>query len=310
MALDHGNAIVAVSGWAAHLLEHLIFDTRGGKMEWAIQLEETFDPPILLHYNRLDAIGLTPSNNITVIQLDAEPIYYHKSNVPKDKMLQRRQLILSAFFQKYISKQNLDGYHALQQHLAHQLCNSTSNCQQQEQEQEQQQQQHIRYTVIHSRWLEGECEFRVRREMGQDYPVDECHMYPSYVKKLLGTPIDQPIVLITDGQNKRSLTDLESDPDIGPNLIVQNQLMAIPTTEKEKQRLEGPTHDDLYYVLNDLMVAVLSDTFIGTRVSTFALNVGRIRVLSFEADPQSNYIHVRMENGTNKIEICEDCIFF
>jgi hypothetical protein len=286
-ALDDGNAVVALRGWALPLLQHLIFDTRNST-EWAIQLENLEPSLSMVDYHRLEELNLTESNNVSIIELDTEEIFLHKLNTAEEKKVQRHKFILSSLFQKYISKQNLDGYHAVQKEL------QRFNVSKQD---DQRQQKHIKYTVIHSRWMEGQCYWRIERLYGKHHPKDECHMYPSYIKAILGTPILQPIVFITDGQNNQTQIDLQRDPDIGPMLIVQSDLMNSP-------RMNDEAENDLYYVLNDMLVAIMSDTFIGTRVSSFANNVGRIRRY-LGADPESNFIYVEI-NGT-AVENCVNC---
>jgi hypothetical protein len=284
-ALDDGNSIVALQNWALSLLQSLIFDTTNNT-EWSIQLENLQASLRLVNYDRLKALNLTSANGVNIIKLNAkEMFYYDTTRAPKEVVFQRHKVFFSSLFGKHVSKRNLDGYHAVQE-LLRQHYNRSDDRQQ------------INYTVIHSRWLEGSCVKRLHSWMGPDFPEDECYMYPSYIKAILGAPIVQPIVFITDQQNKKTLTDLQNDPDIGPMMIVQNDVMKSP-----KMRKHGD--NDLYYVLNDMLVAIMSDTFIGTRVSSFAQNIGKIRVF-LGADPESNYIFVKRSGST--IKNCGECL--
>jgi hypothetical protein len=78
------------------------------------------------------------------------------------------------------------------------------------------------------------------------------------------------LLFITDQQNKRTLKDLQNDHNIGPIMIVQNDVMNSPKMSKKHG------DNDIYYVLNGILVASMSDaSFIGTgvTVSLFAQNV-------------------------------------
>jgi len=150
------------------------------------------------------------------------------------------------------------------------------------------------YVVIHSRSLEGGCEII----LGERLPKDECWMSPSYVKRVMGGTVDRPVVFIGDGQNRTVLENLRNDPDIGPALIVADDLVAAYGIEVNQP-------------WSDMVVAWNSDLFIGTRVSTFATVVGVSRVLS-GADPASNYLYTNRTIDDRQgvdIEVCESCLF-
>ena len=152
----------------------------------------------------------------------------------------------------------------------------------------------LKYVTIHSRWLEASCESR----LGDNLPKDECWMTPSYIKLIMGDVIDRPIVFIGDGQNKEVLAKLKNDTDIGQALVIPQELF--------------PDHQSLNQPISDMMIAIMGDTFIGTRVSTFATIVGLSRVI-IGADPASNYIYTSRNESTanNKtgVEVCKDCLF-
>jgi len=190
----------------------------------------------------------------------------------------RRQAVLGALLNQHgIAKKNLVLYDTLKDHIRKREWNYSNNPDQ--------------YVVIHSRWLEGECERRV----GKLLPNDECFMTPSYIKTLLGGKIDKPIVLIGDGQNKDVVQNLKNDADIGPALIVAEEIA--PAGVKIPQ----PT--------SDMTIAIMSDAFIGTRVSSFAVIVGMFRVAR-GADPATNFVYTSPnDDGEWTTEICEDCLY-
>ena len=218
-----------------------------------------------------------------------------------------------------------------------------------------------KYVTIHSRWLEGECERRV----GDLLPAkDECWMTPSYIKDIIAginsggngnggkgndgedtdlsignNNINQPpiaIVFISDGQNKDVLINLKNDPDIGPSIIVPRDIIERSNTNNQKSK--SKTYDDIVLwwtqPWNDMMVAIHSDIFIGTRSSTFATIVGMSRI-AIGKDPKTNYIYTeqkqklmdrrphysasvqqqQQQQQENKeqsniiIDVCEECLF-
>ena len=57
-----------------------------------------------------------------------------------------------------------------------------------------------------------------------------------------------------------------------------------------------------------MMIAVLSDAFIGTRISTMAKMIGMIRVM-LGKDPATNYVYVGRDYPGAPLKVCEECIF-
>jgi hypothetical protein len=162
-----------------------------------------------------------------------------------------------------------------------------------------------KYVTIHSRWLEGECERRV----GDLLPAkDECWMNPSYIKDIIlsssGSGIDGdlgytnqlPIVFISDGQNKDVLTNLKNDPDIGQSVIVPRDIVEQTSNSDNNQ---NKSYDDIVLwwtqPWSDMMIAIHSDIFIGTRASSFATIVGLLRI-AIGKDPKTNYIYTEQRN--------------
>jgi hypothetical protein len=101
-------------------------------------------------------------------------------------------------------------------------------------------------------------------------------MIPDYIKEILGNPMNIPIVLTGDGQNKAVKKRRESQP------------------------------------INDIVVA---DIFISTRLSTIAVIIAQTRVV-LGADLKSNFVYVsrkrvpRDDRGTARVlQVCEERIF-
>lgn len=283
--LPNNRAVVAIRGWASNILKELFHDGKNAT-EFHVKLE-TLRPVVLVHEERLDALGLTKEkHNKTHVKLNTKKTYYyvkdHKNKFTPSIIKNRRQSILGALFQQHgIAKKNLVLYNALRDHIEDRKMifgGRTSYTTDQ-------------YVAIHSRWLEGQCEDRV----GDLLPKDECWMTPSYIKAIMGGNIDRPIVLIGDGQNKDVIKNLKKDADIGPALIVAEDIVP------DGVQIPQPT--------SDMAIAIMSDTFIGTRVSSFATIVGLFRVAR-GADPATNFIYTsQQDNSDSGIEICEDCLY-
>lgn len=119
-----------------------------------------------------------------------------------------------------------------------------------------------KYTVIHSRTLEARAfekglrlahvAFGVDSRVGLEYPVDLI----GTILKPLGMQ-NSSILMITDGKNPSVAEQLSSDPVIGPYFQV---------VASEISTLAG-----------DLMLAILSNVFIGNPCSTFSQYIAQVR---------------------------------
>ena len=119
----------------------------------------------------------------------------------------------------------------------------------------------VRYSVIHSRYLEGRAEFKLlalSRTSNID-PRGAMEMTPKYVRSIL-TPLGMhkfPIILLSDGQLPAVEERLLKDPLIGPQLIVMSN----------KASLDGA----------DVVLSVLSNVFIGNPASVTSGFIARAR---------------------------------
>ena len=292
---DHGEppnnrAVVALRKWAFQLLKDMVYNGENST-EFALELEQ-LDPVLFVHEERLDALGLTASHNISQTYLHPRTTYDyvrdHRLLFSPEKIERNRRLVFKSLFRNGFSDRNRIYYNAVKDYLEKEtfVYGNSKN-------------ENGKYVAVHSRWLEGSCERRV----GDLLPKDECWMTPSYIKNIMGGVIDRPIVLIGDGQNKEVIENLKRDIDIGPALIIPQNIIS-----DDIKSLEPPQP------WNDMAIAIMSDTFIGTRISTFATVVGMFRVLTRGADPASNYLYTSQNksavNGQSLVEVCEDCLFF
>ena len=287
--LPNNHAVVAIQGWAFDILKNFFFNG-SNSTEFHLQLE-ALRPVVLVHSDRLDALGLTESkHNKSHVQLQTTDAYYYvKKNTKKltPAIIKNRRLsVVGALLRNGIAEKNLVLYNAIQDDIMEKQNNLRAG-----------RNERIPYVTIHSRWLEGECEARV----GSILPKDECWMTPSYIKAILGNTLgDRPIVLIGDGQKKEVVENLKNDADIGPHLIVAEEI----ATRNDSVEIPQPW--------SDMAIAIMSDTFIGTRVSTFATVCGMFRVVR-GADPASNFIYTSRDEDNEQqsggVDICEDCLF-
>jgi hypothetical protein len=282
------RAIVAVSGWASDMLKDLFFNETS-ELEWALQMEKLSSPVLFVHESRLPALRLSSWHKKKFIDLNAKKAFHFSSSktwrkLPLAIMKERRQAVYGKLL-PHVSQQNFLEYQALTKFLV----------------EEKKQKLPLKYVAIHSRWLEGGCISRV----GKHIRPYECFMNATYIKDIIHASGAQglPIVFFSDGQNPDVLKQLQDDTEIGPHLIDIPSLMNRSNITRTVNA-----------IVNDFMVGVHSEVFIGTRASTMASNIGLARVLS-GADPASNYIFVQHgpsqgSNYSSSLNVCGDCIFY
>ncbi|EJK65088.1 hypothetical protein THAOC_14105, partial [Thalassiosira oceanica] len=148
------------------------------------------------------------------------------------------------------------------------------------------------YTVIHSRSLESDGK-RVLRRAHEKFGVDSSASleYPADLISSIVAPLgmDQnSIFMITDGQDKNVAARLSADSNIGP---------VFQTIPKEISAVKG-----------DLMLAILSDVFIGNPVSTFSLYIAQAR---YALGIENSYLFYRRDEDGSWGTFCndEDCLY-
>ena len=152
--------------------------------------------------------------------------------------------------------------------------------------------QSAKYSVIHSRSLEGAPGLRLLGILsgtsGCD-PVAALNMEPEYIKAIL-SPLDllqNPILFISDNQRPDILDKLLADAEIG------RQIRVVPP--------------ELSWVGGDLAAAIMATAFIGNPASTFSGFIAKSRIaLGFD----QNFLF-RVKKDGKWVDSCEDrCIFY
>lgn len=148
-----------------------------------------------------------------------------------------------------------------------------------------------KYTVIHSRSLEGLVDDWLEyanEELGVD--IRASIDFPSSLITSILRPLaltKNKILMITDWQNHEVIRRLSSDPIIGPNFKVVSEEQA--------------------GVASDLMLAILSDCFIGNPVSTFSQYIVQVR---YALGIKNSYLFVRKNRDHAWETFCEDELCF
>jgi len=268
------NAILAISGWARDTMKGFFFNETRHR-DWGRRLEQLV--PIIT----MDRLLTLPGKRQILRNYTGRDFFHYKASppqrdVPKQEILKkRRALILGPLFSNP-SQTKMKGYHRLQKHLEAMAAAD-------------EQLLPGKYMAIHSRSLEGSCQQR----LGNKLPGDECDMSPAYVKRLLqkvGFLGRAVIVVITDMQNEQVTLLLKSDPEIGKHVVVPT----LDIAEWKNETLPA----------TDMMIAIKSDAFAGTRVSTMAIMIGIARVATGK-DPQTNLVYVDSD-----LNVCEECIYY
>ena len=151
-----------------------------------------------------------------------------------------------------------------------------------------------RYSVVHSRSLEGEpgerLLGRIARNSGCD-PTAALEMEPEYVRAILEPlgMLGSPILFITDNQRPEILERLLADPEIGPSV------RTIPPGAS--------------WMGGDVTAAVMADVFIGNPASTFSGFIAKSRA-ALGYDAGSTYMFRKRNKAGKWVDACDHrCIF-
>lgn len=142
-----------------------------------------------------------------------------------------------------------------------------------------------KYTIIHSRSFEGKS---FLEEAHRHYGVDARASidYPPDLISSILSPLgmnNNSILMITDGQNTEVPDRLASDPAIGPYFQVVPQSASTMT--------------------GDIMLAILSDVFIGNPASSFSQYIAMVR---YALGLGKSYLYVRRGTGDRWEMFCDD----
>lgn len=151
-----------------------------------------------------------------------------------------------------------------------------------------------RYSVIHSRSLEGEPGLRllgrIARKSGT-HPTAALDMEPDYIKAILEPlgMLEHPILFITDNQRPEILEKLLADPDIGPSI-----------------QLVPP---DASWIGGDITAALMANVFIGNPASTFSGFIAKSRLAVGYQAKRTFMFRKKNEDG-KWVDACDHrCIF-
>ena len=172
------------------------------------------------------------------------------------------------------------------------------------------------YSVIHLRYLEGAPGKRIlnteSRSSGCD-PQAALDMEPEYVKSILEESgmMQHPVLVITDGQNRRALSRLMKDPDIGSNIrLVNGSQIAFGVAGRYRPHLQK---DPGYSTVGgDITLATMATVFIGNPASTLSKFIGQARI---SLGLGNNYIYRARDYSKGGWPqwktVCDvDCLFF
>eukprot|EP00578_Thalassiosira_sp_NH16_P003476 CAMPEP_0181131360 /NCGR_PEP_ID=MMETSP1071-20121207/30382_1 /TAXON_ID=35127 /ORGANISM="Thalassiosira sp., Strain NH16" /LENGTH=389 /DNA_ID=CAMNT_0023217545 /DNA_START=150 /DNA_END=1319 /DNA_ORIENTATION=+ len=151
----------------------------------------------------------------------------------------------------------------------------------------------VKYTVIHSRYIDGNAEWRlekIAKTTGLTVEGGVMSMGPAYIKSILKPlgMLDYPIILITDGQLRSVERGLLNDDALGPKLMVLSNKVA----------LEGA----------DVALALLADVFIGNPASVTSGFIARSRTALGYSEKSTQLF--RRKRIHQWYSVCnEECVF-
>jgi len=279
---DTCQAVLAISGWALDTFCQLFCDSH-----WSLADNDDRLLPVVEH-DELHELCVAEANQ-PVTKLGARDTFCYSRNASlplpqQQKTKKQRTCQVLGILIQHFAERNLEGLKPLRLHLQDIAKLDDSLLVEPNGS--------VPHMAVHSRWLEGSCLERIKNTPSKD----ECHMPPSYIKKILasqGMLGRIPIVIVADLQQRKVLDALRNDSEIGPCVIV-------PALDRTIFAASSSTAQ------NDMVLAANSAIFVGTRASTMSKMIGVWRIAA-GADPQSNYIHAKTTaNGT--LEVCADCI--
>ena len=248
MAREQGLQLgVMNDSWAMQMITPMWFGISGDQARWQIKFERAFCIKVFYSKDEL--------NGWDVLHQEMDEIYAYKSEMKLEKYMASQMNILRTLLSNYNTGVETD-YRGVQ---ADNLC---SGIQSLFGENGKSLDATI-YTVIHSRHLEGKSGTRrlgrLARLTGCD-PKAALELTPDYIKAIL-KPLGMmhyPIAFISDGQNRRLLSKLMADEELGP---------LIREVPKEESSLGS-----------DMMLGIMSNVFIGNPASTFSTFIAKSRL--------------------------------
>eukprot|EP00573_Skeletonema_grethae_P011925 CAMPEP_0201703320 /NCGR_PEP_ID=MMETSP0578-20130828/39348_1 /ASSEMBLY_ACC=CAM_ASM_000663 /TAXON_ID=267565 /ORGANISM="Skeletonema grethea, Strain CCMP 1804" /LENGTH=404 /DNA_ID=CAMNT_0048191073 /DNA_START=119 /DNA_END=1333 /DNA_ORIENTATION=- len=254
-------------GWVIGAIQFMGYESNDNK---ELRNEIRNELGITVIRNSTDLIGYDE-----VIQLSAKDLYFYKS--PGENWEANMDFHIGILRRIFLRYNRALGYahHGLR---AINVCRSFDDLFHRSQSE-------IKYSVIHSRFMEGRAQFKLNQlaKTSGLTPKGALEMSPKYVRMILKPlgMLSHPIILFSDGQLPHVEEGLLKDPVIGPKLIVMGN----------KTSLTGP----------DTALAILSDVYIGNPASVtsgyiarsrFALGYGEEQTYMFRKEHHDKWISV------------------
>ena len=217
-----------------------------------------------------------------IIQFTAKELYFYKS--PSNQWESNMEFHIGILRRILLRYNRALGY-------AHHGLRATNVCETIENIFHEQRSQ-MKYTVIHSRYMEGRAQYKLEQlaKTSGLTPRGPLEMSPRYIRSILKPlgMLSYPIILFSDGELPSVEMGLLNDPVIGPKLIVLGN----------KTSLSSP----------DTALALLSTVYIGNPASVTSGYIARSRYALGYNDDQTYMF--RKEHLDKWISVCNSkCIF-
>lgn len=258
---------IMYNSWAMEVLLQY-FMAGDGSAEWQARVERALCIKIFRDPRELKNWRIIPPQKI-----DAKALFYYRSHISQKDYIAYQSFTLRVLF-RHINLGEGNDNHGV---TVRDMCSAVDTLFGTDRST-------VKYSVIHLRAFEGKP-FVFRVANNSEFDVKGALMMsPDYVKSILH-PLGQlqnPIVVITDGQNKIALERLQADADIGPMIRV------IP--------------EEASWIGGDMTLGILADTFIGSPMSTFSMFIAQARIALGLSDA---YLYRARNDNQEWVTSCE-----
>ena len=274
---------IMYNSWAMNVILQYFFADRnhdGTEQEWKDRIERTLCIKVI--HDTEDVAGWR------VVLKDAVDLFRYKSFSPPEEIVANKLSVLRTLFRHYNTGQGTNQFGDTSRNMCSGVNALLGN--RIEGLEPPPPSEATNYTVIHLRYLEGNVKLLLSQSMrtGCD-PAGALEMSPDYVKSILKEAgmMNNPVIVITDNQQRKSLGMLLDDPEIGP------QIQVVP----ESARWFG----------GDAMLAILANVFIGNPASTMTTFIASSRVaLGFG---EGNYLYRALDEDGHWFTVCgNECL--
>ena len=258
--------------WPTRMITEMWMAVQDDVVAWNYFIEHTFCVRVFTTSDQLNQYK-------KVVRFGTGKLFYYKYEGSRDEYIEFQSHIIRSLWRSYNNGVGFDVRHNPVRHMCSVIDTIFGNT------------PDPRYSVVHSRSLENEGSTLMKvvsDKFGCD-PIAALDMPPEYVKAIL-EPLEllnHPIIFITDNQRPEILERLLADPDIGPNIRL------IPS--------------EASWVGGDIMLALMSNAFIGNPASTFSGFIANSRsALGYN----HNYMYRRRTDNGTWIDVCDNrCSF-